>query len=190
MDTASQILTSWDDFKALNITKSMFFDAYKEKVGKGTKPDDVHLNDDFTMKYNWMPYNTVGEIQVFDSSQKPMLNVDNQRTLVNNTDEAFTQKVTLSATQSKAAEVYVTQTSGISTTASVSIKADAFGAEVGAEFSTTFHVSNESGKKDTVSQSITISDEVEVTVPPHSQHTVKLEVTWTAMESQWKIPTN
>ena len=34
MDTASQVLTSWVDFKALNITKSMFSDAYKEKLAK------------------------------------------------------------------------------------------------------------------------------------------------------------
>ena len=188
MDTDSQVLTSWDDFKALNITKSMFSDAYKEKVGKGTKPDDVHLNDDFTMQYNWMSYNTVGETQVFDSNKKPMLNVGNQRTLVNKTNKAFTQIVKLSATQSKAAEVYVTQTSGVSTTATISIKANVFGVEIGEEFSTTFHVSNESGSKDTVSQSITISDQVEVTVPPNSQRTVKLEITWTAMKSQWKIP--
>jgi hypothetical protein len=186
---SEKILSTWEDFQHVNITQSMFYEKFKDKRGNGsTKPDKVHLNDDFCMTYNWMSYNIQGDMEVYSVNTTPKLRVANERTLVNNSNNEFKQSIKVSTTQTKSAEVSVEQSSGISTTAKISMSADIFGAKIGAEFSTSFNVENKVGSKSTESLEVNVEDDVEVTVPPQSQVTVKLEVAWMSESCKWRIP--
>lgn len=182
-----QVLTSWKDFQSVFVTKDLVKDAYKKQYDNVT-PDDVHLNDDFCFRYEWVSYNYLGDIRNYDVSIKPVANIDAERVLTNNTDNPYKHTVTLSVTRSKSAEVWVTQSSSISVSASLTLGSQELGVQ--SQFSTSFQVSNEVGSKDSTSTSVTVTDTIDVDVPAHSKITVALEVSWTSRNQKWEIPVN
>lgn len=115
-----QVLTSWDDFKSVFVTKGLVMDGYKREFENVT-PDDVHLNDDFCSRYNWLSYNYLGDIKIYDVSIRPIANIAAKRELTNDTDKPYKHTVELSVTRTKSAEVWVTQSSSITVNASVTL---------------------------------------------------------------------
>lgn len=180
-----QVLTSWNDFRSVFVTKDLVKDAYKQHFDNVT-PDDVHLNDDFCFRYEWVSYNYLGEIRNYDVSIKPVANIEAERELTNDTDIPYKHTVTLSVTRSKSAEVWVTQSSSITVSTSLTLGSEELGIQ--SEFSTGFQVSNEVGSKDSTSTSVTVADTIEVEVPAHSKITVGLQVSWTSRSQKWEIP--
>lgn len=180
-----QVLTSWKDFESVFVTKDLVKDAYKQHFDNVT-PDDVHLNDDFCFRYMWLSYNYLGDIHNYNVSTKPVANIEAERVLTNDTDKPYKHTVTLSVTRTKSAEVWVTQSSSITVSASVTLGSEELGIQ--AEFSTSFQLSNEVGSKDSTSTSVTVSDTIDVDVPAHSKITVALQVSWTSRNQKWEIP--
>ena len=182
--TSNQVLTTWDDMIAANMPKASVEKAYQHKFG--TKPDKVHLNDDFCKEYGWLSYNNLGELQYYNVKLNPMSNVENERTLKNDTDEPYEHSVTLSTTTSNSATVHVTNSSSISIGNKITVGSEALG--IKDEFSESFTFTNEVGSSSTQSTSVTVSDTVKVTVPPHSSVRVYLQVEWTERTQDWDMP--
>ena len=178
------VLTNWDDMIACNMPKSSVMDAYQKEFG--TKPDDVHLNDDFCKHYGWLSYNNVGDVTYYNVAIKPMTNVESERILTNTTDTPYTQSVKLSTTVSNSATVTVTSASSVSASNTITVGSEAFGIED--EFSQSFTFSNEVGSSSTQSISVTITDTVNVTVPPHSKVKMYIQVKWDSRTQDWDMP--
>ena len=159
-------------------------DAYQKKFG--TKPDDVHLNDDFCKNYGCLSYNNVGDVTCYNVAIKPMTNVESERILTNNTDTAYTQSIELTTEVSNSATVTVTSASSVSASNTITVGSEAFGIQD--EFSQSFTFSNEVGSSSTQSISVTIPDTVNVTVQPHSQVRVYLQVKWDSRTQDWEMP--
>jgi len=181
---SGQVLTNWDDMIACNMPKGSVMDAYQREFG--TKPDDVHLNDDFCKNYGWLSYNNVGDVTYYNVVIKPTSKVESERILTNKTDTAYTQEVTLSTTVDNSVTATVTSASSVSTSNAITVGSEAFGIQD--EFSQSFTFSNEVGSSDTKSKSITVADTVTVTVQPHSQVRLYLQVTWDSRTEDWDMP--
>ena len=184
--SSNQVLTTWDDMIAANMPKASVENAYKQKYG--TKPDQVHLNDDFCKNYGWLSYNLLGELQYYNVKITPKSNVENERILSNDTDEAYQETLMLSTTASNSATMHVTSSSSISIGNNITVGSDALG--IKDEFSQSFTFSNEVGSSSTQSTSVTITDTITVTVPPHSSIRVYLQVEWTQRNQDWDMPVN
>ena len=182
--SSNQVLTSWDDMIAANMPKASVENAYKKEFG--TKPDQVHLNDEFCKTYGWMSYNRLSELHYDNVKITPMSNDENERTLTNDTDEPYDHTLTLSTTVSNSATVQVTSSSSISIGNKITVGSDELG--IKDEFSESFTFSNEVGSSSTQSTSVTITDTIAVTVPPHSSVKVYLQVEWTQRTQDWDMP--
>ena len=180
----SQVLTSWNDMIAANMPKASVENAYEAEFG--TKPDEVHLNNEFCMNYGWLSYNNLGDLTYYNVEIRPRSNVESERILTNDTDDPYTHEVTLSTTVSNSATTTVTNASEISTSTTISVGSDALG--IGADFTQAFSFSNEVGSSSTQETSVTISDTVTVTVPPHSRIRVYLQIEWESRVQDWDIP--
>ena len=182
--TSNQVLTNWDDMLAANMPKASVENAYQQEFG--TKPDQVHLNDEFCKNYGWLSYNNLGDLQYYNVKITPLSNVENERILRNDSDEPYEHTITLSTTASNSATAQVTNSSSISIGNTITVGSEAFGIQD--EFSESFTFSNEVGSSSTQSTSVTISDTVNVTVQPHSSVRVYLQVEWTNRTQDWDMP--
>ena len=174
-NTGSAVLTNWNDMYVAGITTKVVQDGYQRIFG--VRPDNQHINDDFTHKWGWYSYNYLGDINVINVNVQPKTSVSNERYLTNDGDNDVTHSITLTSTVSNSATTTVTTKSEISTATSITIGAEELG--LGASFSNTFTFSNEVGSSHTESSAITVGDTVSVTVPPHSKKRMCLQVTWT-----------
>lgn len=182
--SAQTTLTTWDDMIACGMSKASVSDAFKQQFG--TKPDEVHLNDDFCKNYGWLSYNLLGQTTYTNVSITPKADISGERFLENETSESYTTKVTLSTTMSNSATTSVTSASNVSVGSSITIGAPELG--LGGEFSQNFSFSNEVGSTSTQSTEVKVTDEVTVTVPPGAKYRVYLKVTWEARNEEWEIP--
>ena len=183
-NTDSAVLTNWNDMYVAGITTKVVQDGYQRMFG--VRPDNQHINDDFTHKWGWYSYNYLGDINIINVKVEPKSSVTNERHLTNDGDNDVTHTITLTSKVSNSATTTVTSKSEISTTTSITIGAEELG--LGASFSNTFTFSNEVGSSHTQSTDITVGDTVTVTVPPHSKKRVCLKVTWTSKTADWEIP--
>ena len=182
--SSSRVLTNWDDMLAAVMPKNSVIDAYKREFG--TKPDEVHLNDEFCKNYGWLSYNSVGDLTYYNVAIVPKSNVESERILTNNTDFETTYSTKLSTTVTNSATMMVTSASSITTGSSVTVGSESLG--IGAEFSTSFTISNEVGSSSTQETSVTIEDTINVTLKPNSKVRVYLQVEWESRTQDWEMP--
>ena len=182
-DDPDAVLTTWDDLKAVGITTNVLRDGYRRLLG--VRPNNQHLNDAFTRKNGWYSYNRRGPMKILNVKEHPQSSISNHRILTNDDDEEMTHTVTLTTSVSDTVVSTVTDTSQISTSATVS--AD-IGKLVDLEFSTSFSFTNAIGSQTTHSSVFTVGDQVEVKVPPHSKVNVSLIVSWISKTADWEIP--
>lgn len=181
---ARTILTTWDDMIACGMSKGKVSDAYQKHFG--TKPDQVHLNDDFCKNYGWLSYNLLGHTTYTNVSIIPKADISGERFLENDTSDSITSTVELSTTLSNSATASVTSASAVSVGSTITIGAPDLG--IGGEFSQNFSFSNEVGSTSTQSTEVTITDRVSVVVPPGAKYRVYLQVTWEARSEEWEMP--
>jgi hypothetical protein len=177
-------LTNWDDMIACGMPRASVEGAYQREFG--TKPDAVHLNDDFCKNYGWLSYNLLGTTSYYNVSVTPKADISGERFLENTTSQPYTTEVQISTTMSNSATTTVTNTSSVSVGSSITIGAPELG--IGSEFSQDFTFSNEMGSSSSQSTAVTISDKVTVTVPPGAKYRVYLQVRWDTRNEEWEIP--
>ena len=178
------VLTNWDDMIVCGMPRASVENAYKDEFG--TKPDAVHLNDEFCKNYGWLSYNLLGDTSYYNVSITPKVDISGERFLENTTTEPYTTEVQISTTVSNSATTTVTSTSSVSVGSSITIGAPELG--IGGEFSQDFTFSNETGSSSTQSTEVMISDKVTVTVPPGARYRVYLQVKWDSRNEEWEIP--
>ena len=181
---SSSVLTTWNDLYSAGITRKVIQDGYEKRFG--VRPENIHLNDDFTQQYGWYSYNYLGDLKITNVHVEPKTSVNNERRLINEGNLNASHLVTLTSTMSNSATTTVTGRSEISTTAKITVGGEELG--LGAEFSNTFTISNEVGSSNTKSSDITVGDTLIVSIPPFSTKKVHLNVTWTSMTADWEIP--
>lgn len=182
--SSATVLTNWDDMIACGMHKSAVEGAYQKHFD--TKPDEVHLNDDFCKTHGWLSYNQVGKVMYYDVKEVPKNKIAAERLLTNNSDTRYTHTVTMSTTELNSATTTVKNSSEISIGSSITVGAPELGIE--SSFSQSFTITNQRGSESTQSTSITISDTVQVTVPPHSKVKVSLVINWDERQEEFEIP--
>ena len=176
--------TTWNDLTNAGFGKSKVRQQYKEAFG--IYPDDVHVNEGICVQYDHYCYNRLGKVHTGAKGTTVVSDVKASRDLENDTDEEITHEVTLTTQFTNSATLTVTNSSEFSFTGSITVGAKDLGLE--ASFSESFTFKNEVGSSCTHSRSITISDKVTATVPPHSKKRIELVVTWKKMTEDFEIP--
>ena len=185
-DNQDTVLTTWDDLRTAKVTEDMIKDAYQR--GFGVRPDKIHLNDDICRKNGWFSYNRIGKIRIFNVKEEPKSSFLNHRIVTNDLDSSSSEEVDMTTSVSDTTTTTVTRQSGISTTASISVDAEAMGLGIEAGISTTFSLSNTVGSTQTQHREMSVGSKIQVPIPPHSKINVTLEVTWISKTADWEIP--